>query len=233
MYFLTDMNTIIEYILSEIQSSFEGNSNVVNARKMEAYLKGHFKMYGIKSPLRKDILKPFYSEVRVLEKDDFIQLINLLWDKQYRDYQYAAMEFLQRNKKKLDAHDIGFIERLIITKSWWDSVDMLASHMIGHLFKNDIDLRNKWIEKWMASENLWLQRTCLIFQLKYAKETDLDLIKSLVLELKPINEFFIQKAIGWSLRQSARFYPDQVKEFVGENEDLSSLARREALKYFI
>ncbi len=110
---------------------------------------------------------------------------------------------------------------------------MLASHMIGYLFKADKDLRNKWIQKWMASDNMWLQRTCLIFQLKYASEIDLDLLKALILELKSINQFFIQKAIGWSLRQSARFYPEEVQEFVEENEDLSGLAKREALKHFL
>lgn len=227
------MNSSIDYILSELSSSFEENISVENALKMEAYLKGQFKLYGIKAPLRKEILKPFYPEVKLLNKDDFKVLINRLWDGEYRDHQYAAMEFLQKNKKKLDSSDVPFIERFIVTKSWWDSVDMLASHMVGHLFKSNIGLRNKWIEKWMSSDNIWLQRTCLIFQLKYHKETDLDLLKSLILELKPINDFFIQKAIGWSLRQAARFYPDDVIEFVDENGDLSNLARREALKHFL
>ena len=227
------MNTTNEYILAEIKSSFEANSNEDNAIKMEAYLKGRFKMYGIKSPLRKEILKPFYPEVKGLNKENFVELINALWDSDYRDYQYAAMEFLQRNKKKLHHEDVEFIERFITTKSWWDSVDMLASHMIGYLFKSNIELRDKWIEKWMGSDNIWLQRTCLIFQLKYAQQIDFDLLRSLIHELKHINEFFIQKAIGWSLRQYARFDPASVQAFVSENPDLSNLARREALKHFM
>lgn len=233
MYFLLDMNGEVEFILSEIKSSFEENADIGSAIKMEAYMKGKFKMYGIKTPLRKDILKPFYNEVKVLSKSNLLSLVNELWDAEQRDYQYTAMEFLQRNKKKFDINDIPFFERLLVDKSWWDSIDMLASHMVGHVFKMDTRIRDRWLEKWMTSNNMWLQRTCLIFQLKYAKETDLDLLKSLILELKPINEFFIQKAIGWSLRQAARFYPDDVVAFVEENHDLSNLAKREALKHFL
>lgn len=227
------MKKEVEFIFSEIKALFEENSDTDNAIKMEAYMKGHFKMYGIKTPLRKDLLKPFYAEAKALSKPDLISLVNQLWNAEQRDYQYTAMEFLQRNKKKFVIDDIDFLERLLVTKSWWDSIDMLASHMIGHVFKMDIKIRDKWLEKWMASDNMWLQRTCLIFQLKYAKETDLDLLKSLILELKPINEFFVQKAIGWSLRQAARFYPADVIAFVEENEGLSNLAKREALKHFL
>ena len=222
----------VKDIISIIKSSFEENANPHNAKAMEAYMKGQFKLYGIKAPLRKSILKPIYPEVKRLERKEFLVLIERLWSAEQRDYQYAAMEFLQKNKKKLTAEDVGFIESLITRKSWWDSVDMLASHMVGHLFKNDLALRDEWIERWMQSGNMWLQRTCLIFQLKYAQQQDFDLMKALILELKPINEFFIQKAIGWSLRQYARFNPVAVQEFVEENVDLSNLAKREALKHF-
>lgn len=227
------MSDIVNEIYEIIQSSFEANGNADNAEKMAAYLKGHFTMYGIKSPLRKELLKPIHKEVKRLEREEFIKLIKLLWAADERDFQYAGMEFLQKNKRKLNSDDLGFIEHLISNKSWWDSVDMLASHMAGHLLKSDLDLRDVWIEKWMQSGNMWLQRTCLIFQLKYAHQADFDLLKSVILDLKSINEFFIQKAIGWSLRQYAKYNPVAVKEFVSENEDLSNLARREALKHFL
>ena len=227
------MNHSHVVLFDELKKDFVLHANPNSAIAMKAYMKDKFDMYGIKTPIRKDILKPYYPEVKSLNKNDFIELIKLLWAGKQRDYQYTAMEFLQRNKKKLDVSDIPFIEGLLIAKPWWDSIDMLASHMVGHLFKDDIDTRNIWVEKWMASDNMWLQRTCLIFQLKYANEIDLDLLKALILELKSINQFFIQKAIGWSLRQSARFYPEEVQEFVEENEDLSRLAKREALKHFL
>ena len=227
------MSAIVKEIYEIIKSSFEANANTDNAEKMSAYLKGHFTMYGIKSPLRKELLKPIHKEVKRLEPKEFKELISMLWAADERDFQYAAMEFLQKNKRKLNSEDLGLIEHLISHKSWWDSVDMLASHMAGHLLKTDLELRDTWVEKWMQSGNMWLQRTCIIFQLKYAQQVDFDLLKSVILELKSTNEFFIQKAIGWSLRQYAKFNPIAVKEFVSENEDLSNLARREALKHFL
>ncbi len=175
------MNHAPVVLFDELKKDFVLHANPNSAIAMKAYMKDKFDMYGIKTPIRKDILKPYYPEVKSLNKNDFIELIKLLWAGKQRDYQYTAMEFLQRNKKKLDVSDIPFIEGLLIAKPWWDSIDMLASHMVGHLFKDDIDTRNIWVEKWMASDNMWLQRTCLIFQLKYANEIDLDLLKACLL----------------------------------------------------
>jgi len=76
-----------------------------------------------------------------------------------------------------------------------------------------------------------LQRVCIIFQLKYKNEVDTELLFKYILELKHSNEFFIQKASGWALRQYSKFNPDVVVEFIRENQDLSNLTKREGLKY--
>ena len=120
-------------------------------------------------------------------------------------------------------------EFMIINKSWWDTVDMIASHLVGTHFKRFPGLIPAYTEKWMASGNFWLQRTALLFQLKYKKETDVELMSDLIKRLAGEKEFFIRKAIGWVLREYSKTDPEIVINFV-ENQQLSNLSRTEALK---
>ena len=114
-------------------------------------------------------------------------------------------------------------------KSWWDTIDGIAANQLGNYF---ILYPNKIVEvtnKWMDSENFWLQRCCLLFQLKYRDKTNENLLANLILQLTDSKEFFITKSIGWSLRQYSKFNPEWVRDFVNNNT-LQPLSRREALR---
>ncbi len=198
---------------------------------MENYMKNHFSFLGITAQPRNTVQKVHFSDWKInLSLEEKWQLIFFLFQEKEREFQYIAIDFLNRfPSKDIYESDIDRIEQLIQHKSWWDSVDNIASNFLGkYAVKFPIQMRER-IKKWMESENLWLQRSCLIFQLKFGIKTDFSLLTSLILELKYHQNFFIQKAIGWSLRQFAKFEPEKVKEFVLRNE-ISGLAYREALK---
>ena len=118
---------------------------------------------------------------------------------------------------------------MIITKSWWDTVDRIASRLVGFYFREHKELIEPYTEKWMYYGNMWLQRTALLFQLKYKKETDTDLLFGYIQALAESPEFFIQKAIGWALREYSKTAPKTVKQFV-DSTLLAPLSKREALK---
>ena len=121
------------------------------------------------------------------------------------------------------------IEKLIITHSWWDTVDFLAKYVLGNYllqFPNEI---LKTSELFSNSENMWLNRSAILFQLNYKKETHFELLKAICELHKNSNEFFIQKAIGWALRDYSRFNPNGVKEYVSATQ-LKPLSQREALR---
>jgi 3-methyladenine DNA glycosylase AlkD len=109
-------------------------------------------------------------------------------------------------------------------------VDTLAGNPIGVHFQRFPDVREKTLAKWRKSENFWLRRTCILFQLNYKGETDFDLLCEIIRENLGSKEFFINKAIGWALRQYARTDPKAVKKFVKAAE-LHPLSRREAMKH--
>ncbi len=141
---------------------------------------------------------------------------------------YFALETVQKALKTQPADFIHFLEELICTRSWWDTVDWV-NKLVGQHFQRHPDLIVPVTERWMASGNIWLQRVCMIFQLAYKTKTDQALLFKYVLQVAGSKEFFLQKGAGWALRQYARTNPEAVQNFV-ENNRLAPLTRREALR---
>ena len=214
-----------------LQGSMEARSNSKNALAMSKYMKNLFQFYGIKSPERKIIFRNFWSEFKPRYNDETVKLIKALWLEDHRESQYLAMDLLGRVLKQLSSGDLEIIEWLIVNKSWWDTVDFLAANPVGVILKKHPEIIDSNISRWMESDNMWLQRTCLLFQLKYKDSLDFELLSECILRLKGGKEFFINKAIGWSLRQHSKIKPEEVRSFLAENPDLHSLSRREASKY--
>ena len=217
-------------LINVLEQKFEQNKNPEIALKSEKYLKNQFKFYGLLSPARREIQKDWFL---LLQNNVFNHwdLIHELWKKEQREFQYVAIDWLHSWKKnQIQISDISEIELLISSNSWWDTVDLLASNFLGNYFKNFPEQIPMIIERWSNSENIWLKRSCLLFQLKYKNDVDFKLLKKLIVDFQNINEFFIQKAIGWSLRQYSKFNQIAVKDFI-EEINLKGLARREGSKY--
>jgi 3-methyladenine DNA glycosylase AlkD len=169
-----------------------------------------------------------YGSPAVSELDE---IVRDLWNLPQREFQYAAIGLVGRLDKRLPPISIKTLEYMITHKSWWDTVDSIAGGTVGVHFKHFPEVREKYLAKWRKSENFWLRRTTILFQLNYKKETNFDLLCEIIRENLGSKEFFINKAIGWSLRQYARFDPKAVKKFVNATKDLHPLSRREALKH--
>lgn len=213
-----------------LQKHFEAHRNREKAEPMERYMKNHFPFLGIQTPERKQLFREVLQSTEAPKAVDLPIIVRELWALPEREFQMLALTLLDKYRKHLDETYIPLLEELITTKSWWDSVDMLASHFIGLILKAHPHLIETYMQKWMASNNMWLQRTCLLFQLKYKEKTDTKLLFSLIEQLSHSKEFFIQKAIGWALREYAKTNPQAVWEFV-QTHELAPLSKREATKH--
>ncbi len=220
--------------ISEIKSVFEPHANPSEALKMKKYMRGQFEYLGIKSPLRAELKAQLLTniELKNLSSENLIPLIYELWKQDCREYQYIAIELLDRKIKAANPEIIEHLEFLIVVKPWWDTIDFIASHLVGTLFQVHPELIKKYIPKWMKSGNIWLQRTVLLYQLKYRKKLDEGILFDSINKLNTSKEFFIQKAIGWALREYGKSNPDAVIEFVGKTE-LAPLSKREALRRIV
>ncbi len=217
------------YTLS-LKSLFEQNANPAQAGPMKKYMRDQFEYLGIKSPQGSVLLREHINEHGLPPLDQLDIILRELWSLPQREFQYTAITLAGKLEKKVEPEFITTIEYLITTKSWWDTVDTLAGHAVGSQFKRFPAVKEKYLKKWRKSENFWLRRTTLLFQLGYKKETDFDLMCELIKENLGSDEFFINKAIGWALRQYAHTNPAPVKKFVKATKDLHPLSRREALK---
>lgn len=219
----------MEYLVPLI-GSFKAHANPEKANWMKQYMKGKFEFLGLETKIRRSLQKDFYKSEGYPAQDDLFQVVFSLWKLPAREYQYCAVELLQKFQKKLEVSDITHIEKLILTKSWWDSVDGLASWICGAYFQLYPEQVEKTTTAWIQSGNFWLQRSCLLFQLKYKDKTDTDLLERCIGQLHDEKEFFIRKAIGWILREYSKTNPDWVRAFV-HRQHLSALSKKEATKY--
>lgn len=200
------------------------------ADSMSAYMRGQFSFFGIKTPQRKAILRQFIQQQGLPPMAALEAIIWSLWQAEQRECHYSAMTLLDRRQKKLGVEHLPLIERLIVTHSWWDTVDLLASHQVGDLFQRFPEAQHRYLPQWRTSDNLWLRRTALLFQLKYKEQSDADLLFAIVEENRSDTEFFIQKAIGWALREYSKTDQTAVINFVQQTQ-LAPLSQREALKW--
>lgn len=219
--------------LQLIESGFQDLADTERAEKMAAYMKDRFPFFGIMATERTEFLKSLLStkKIQLQSADELKQIVLQLWERDEREFQYAALYLLERYKKWAKSFESAFYESLIVHKSWWDTVDSLASNFVGAIWLGQTPIRDHYTDIWLQSGNMWLQRTCIIHQLKYKEKTDLEYLDAVIQPFIQSKEFFLQKAIGWSLRQVAYHDADWVRAFV-ENNPLPALSKREALKHF-
>jgi 3-methyladenine DNA glycosylase AlkD len=214
-----------------LKNLFEKNADPTQAPGMKKYMRDQFEYLGIKSPKFKELMKAYIAANGLPPINELDVILRDLWSLPEREFQYAATSLLGRLEKQLPASLIKTMEYMIVTKSWWDTVDTIAGGTLGVHFQRHSAIRKKYLAKWRTSDNFWLRRACILFQLNYKNETEFDLLCEIIRENLGSKEFFINKAIGWALRQYARTDPKAVKKFVKETKELNPLSRREAMKH--
>ncbi|MCM3567117.1 DNA alkylation repair protein [Neobacillus mesonae] len=209
---------------------FQERQNPVNADQMEKYMKNHFPFFGIKSPERKEIEKQFFQETEILKEPFNQDFILELWEQAEREYQYTALAYIEKSLKRLGKKDLALMETLITKKSWWDTVDPLASKPVGKIAQVYPEAASETIDAWAEHDDMWLRRTAILFQLKYKQKTNEEKLFQYIRLNAGSKEFFIQKAIGWALREYSKTNPMSVKAFI-EGNTLARLSVREGSKY--
>ncbi|MFZ4675887.1 MAG: DNA alkylation repair protein [Nodosilinea sp.] len=216
--------------LQPLKRAFEQQADPAQARPMAAYMRHQFEFLGIKGPVQKALVKAFVAEHGQPDPAQLEAVVRELWSWPAREYHYVALMVLDHQQKQLTLDAVPLLEDLVTTQSWWDTVDSIASHNVGKLLLLHPSGREAVIGSWRGSANIWLRRTTLLFQLSYKAQTDAALLFSLVEQNQDSKEFFIQKAIGWALREYSKVAPESVQGFVSA-ASLAPLSQREALKW--
>ena len=195
---------------------------------MEAYMKNKFSFLGVQKPTLKKIERDFFK-LFIKNPIDWA-FVEECWQQPYREFQYIAMDYLDKKKKELRPEDFPKLKELAQTKSWWDSIDQLDL-IIGEITFQYPETKNI-MRQWSLDEDFWLRRIAIDHQLMRKEWTDTDLLAEVICNNFGQTEFFINKAIGWSLRNYSKVNPDWVRVFIGQHaSQMAPLSIREASKY--
>ncbi len=218
---------MVEELFDNLINELKENADPEQAEKMSAYMKNRFKFLGIPKPKLKTIIRPYLSETGK-EMLDW-NTVTFLWNMDFREAQYVALEYIGKHKKQLVPEDIDRLKYLIVNRSWWETVDTIDA-FVGRIVLKDESLKSIMLE-WSVDENIWLRRTAIDFQQEYKEKTDTEILEKIILANLNSNEFFINKAIGWSLRDYSKTDSEWVRSFVDEHkEEMASLSIKEAVR---
>lgn len=213
----------------EIRKQFEAREDKENAVFMSRYMRDLFDFYGLPTPKRKEVYKDLIKSEKKAKKIDW-GFLDRCYADSHREFQYLVYDYLLALEQYVSFEDIPKIKAYITTKSWWDTIDFLC-RVIG-----DVGLRDPRVKAlvldWSMSDNIWLKRTAIEHQLGLKDKLDARLLEQIIVNCFGSNEFFVNKAIGWALRDYSKTDPEFVREFLRKyGVEMDSLSVREASKY--
>lgn len=214
---------------TELVKDLIDHRNPDRAIQMEKYMRNQFHFLGIQSPMRRQISIHYLNE-KAREPEVDWSLVEYLWNQPYREGQYIACDYLLMIRMKLVPDDIPALKQLALKKSWWDTIDVLDK-VIGGVCLLYPALNTVMI-KWSTDRNIWLRRIAIDHQRHRKEQTDTELLETILLNNFGTTEFFITKAIGWSLRDYSKTDPMWVRQFIHTHQkDMHPLSIREGSKY--
>ena len=215
--------------LEDLLVELEAAKDPEKAGPMEAYMRHQFPFLGIAGPERNALYKKYFPEAKKTRVIDW-DFVDTCWAKEPREYQYVAANYLKTMQSYLTENDLPNLERLVVTKSWWDTVDIL-DRIVGSLVYGKPELE-EIILQWSLSDNIWLRRVAIDHQLLRKEKTNVQLLEKILLHNLNQTEFFINKAIGWALRDYSKTNPAWVACFIEKNKErMTELSIKEASKY--
>ncbi len=217
--------------IDELQAVFESYRDEDNAQKQKAYLKNQFEFLGLSKPIRAKLEKDFIKSTKSLSTEEIIKIVFELNEIGYREYLYTSQMVMQANFKKFSYDDVITLSKTTLTNQWWENTDGFQS-FLKKWFKANPQYIESFVLQFYKDENMWMRRLAIISQLSMKEITSFKAMETAILYSITENEFFIQKAIGWALRDYSKVNPKVVREFIEENKNqMSNLAIREGSKY--
>lgn len=215
--------------LLDLITDLEENGNELLAESMSKYMQDKFRFLGVRGATRTEIYKKYFPDARKTKTIDW-NFVENCWNKEEREFQYVVVYYLKAMQKFLKREDISRLKYLIVTKSWWDTVDLLAK-VVGSLVIR-IEGYDQIMIEWSKDSNIWLKRVAILYQLSLKEKVDKQVLERILVNNLGDSEFFINKAIGWALRDYSKFNPEWVREFIEKNKNgMANLSIREASKY--
>ena len=219
---------------SELENALAAVAQAARAGPMRAYMRDQFAFLGVPTPQRRSAGLPLLRALKGAGATALLARAAALWNLPQREYQYVALDLLALHVNELDGSHIGALLALAQRRAWWDSVDGMAG-IVGSVLRAELARgadAHAPMDAALAHPDFWLRRIAMLHQLGWRAATDASRLFSYALTLAPEQEFFIQKAVGWALRDYAHHEPEAVRRFLAASHGrLAALSYREAGKH--
>ncbi|WP_328550677.1 DNA alkylation repair protein [Streptomyces sp. NBC_00366] len=223
-------STVADTVLQRLTATYGAAADPERAAPMRAYMKDVAPFLGLTTPVRRALSRTVLEGLPRPDEPDCAAIALRCWQLPEREYHYFVVDYLRRHARVCSSGFLPVARHLAATLSWWDTVDALAAHVVGALVAADPALRAD-MDAWIVDEDLWVARTALLHQLRHKERTDSERLFSYCLRQSGHPDFFVRKAIGWSLREYAKTDPEAVRTFLArERGRFAPLSVREALK---
>ncbi|GHF58239.1 DNA alkylation repair protein [Streptomyces griseosporeus] len=224
-------SALADTVLERLTATYAGAADPGRAATMRAYMKDVAPFLGIPTTDRRTLSRAVLAGTPRPDEADCTAIALRCWLLPEREYHYFAVDYLRRHTGRCSSAFLPVVRHLLTTVPWWDTVDLLAVHVVGPLVAADRPL-TAVMDAWIADDDPWLVRTALLHQLRYKERTDADRLFAYCLRRSGHPGFFVRKAIGWALREYAKTDPRAVRDFVArERGRFAPLTVREALKH--
>ncbi|MFF9624084.1 DNA alkylation repair protein [Streptomyces griseosporeus] len=224
-------SALADLVVARLTAVYGAAGDPERAAVMRGYMKDVAPFLGIATPERRALSRTVLAGTARPDETDCAAIALRCWALPEREYHYFAVDYLRRHAGRCSSGFLPVVRHLLTTVPWWDTVDLLAVHVVGPLVAADRSL-TAVMDAWIADEDPWLVRTALLHQLRYREGTDTDRLFAYCLRRSGHPDFFVRKAIGWALREYGKTDPRAVRAFVARERDrFAPLTVREALKH--
>jgi 3-methyladenine DNA glycosylase AlkD len=208
-------------------------ANSEHAAFHKNYQKSSKKFYGLRTKQITEIANSVFPKREKISKDESKKLTAELWASDWFEEQAIGLILLERIQSDLLPSDLPYLKKIIGQCEGWAMLDWIATRMLGTLAMNYPEEIYPKVRTWTKSKHLWTRRAAILIHVLPARKRKLNAGYALptFAELLHEKEFFIRKAIGWTLREIAKYYPEVTFEFLKEHKDeVSGLTLREGAR---
>ncbi len=231
------MNDFNSTFREKLQTRFAEAGDFDTARYQQSYMKTDMPFWGVKTPQTRKIVSFLIKESPIESPEEWVSLMDFIWtNASRREEWYASIELFNHAKfrKWILSEHVEFVEKMVVDGAWWEIVDPIATHGVNQMLINQPLETSAILRDWAQSTNIWKRRTAILTQLLSKEKMDWNMQLEIMEHSLAEKEFFLQKAIGWVLRQYSRTNPQRVEDYVSQNEQrLSPLAKREGMKWIL
>jgi 3-methyladenine DNA glycosylase AlkD len=216
--------------LNDLRSLLRKKANAEHAAFHKNYHKSSRDFYGLYNSELTEAFQTVFPTKEKLGRDEAIPLALELWSSNWFEEQTASLSLLARVLKQLTPKDLPMLKKIANECEGWAMLDYLTTVHLGTLAMKYSDEVYPKVRKWTTSKHLWTRRAAILIHIFPARKKALNEVYAWATftELLHEKEFFIRKAIGWTLRECTKHYPEKVYEYIREHRDeMSGLTFRE------